>query len=60
MAVDNIAHQIIITDITGKNIYSKQNGNEIYKVDISEFAAGIYLMKINYWNYSKTFRIVKR
>jgi uncharacterized delta-60 repeat protein len=60
-------HDIKITfyNLNGSEIYSKNfknsTNNEILSIEeISKFSAGIYFLKIQSNNYSKTFKIIKK
>lgn len=57
--------KITVYNLNGSEIYSNNfknsNNNEILSIEeISKFSAGIYFLKIQSDNYSKTFKIIKK
>jgi hypothetical protein len=53
----NISIEII--DINGRSVYSDDNFNTSLPIDVSGFSKGIYFLKVQGNNLSKTFRLVK-
>lgn len=55
--------QISISDLSGKRIkfleFEASSGQNLIQFDLSSFAEGVYLVKINTGNGSKTMRIIK-
>lgn len=51
---------LTLTDIMGQPVYSKTlSGSEITNVDLSGEAAGVYILKINGKEFSKSWKVIK-
>jgi len=56
---DGFVGTVIISNISGENIYNKLVDNSSLKIDVSDWVSGIYFLMIkDEQNYSKVHKIV--
>ena len=55
------AGSVIITDITGKQVYVLENLNtQILNIDVNHFSNGVYFVKIQNNNQHKVIKFIKQ
>jgi len=51
--------EVLMFDIVGKKVYHKKGDSNIMKIDVSTFAAGTYILRVNIGSKTEIFKIIK-
>jgi Secretion system C-terminal sorting domain len=57
---DKLVHTIEVTDLSGRLLYTTTSKNEKISLDLTQFANGVYYVKVSSENHQEVIKVVKQ